>query len=383
MSRSLSRVVPPLALLVTLTAADARGQSGWLPTSWFSAPQVEARQMYPLAEKDGPWLVLATTFRGAAAREDARRLAHELRSGHRLQAYTHEKSFDYTKSQRGVGFNPDGSPKTMRYANAAQVLEVAVLVGDFASCEDPRAQKTLQKIKELRPAALGSADPKGGLVTEFLKENQRLGAGNAAKPPLRAAMLIPNPLLPADYFNRVEVDDFVQKMNADVTHSLLDCPARYSVRVATFTGSGFIGPTTAPPPTSGGLVDVTKLLGAMRGQGWQNPQVRGLQGESRLVEAADKAHRLTVALRRAGHQAWEFHDRESSIVCVGSINELAVRQADGTAAPHPELTKIIAALGPNPAKLTQGVIEPRGFDGILLDVDPKPIDVPRVPTRRR
>jgi hypothetical protein len=29
------------------------------------------------------------------------------------------------------------------------------------------------------------------------------------------------------------------------------------------------------------------------------------------------------------------------------------------------------------------VIEPRIIDGILLDVDPKPIDVPRVPTRRR
>ena len=35
--------------------------------------------MHPLAEKDGPWLVLATTFRGETAREDARRLVHELR----------------------------------------------------------------------------------------------------------------------------------------------------------------------------------------------------------------------------------------------------------------------------------------------------------------
>jgi hypothetical protein len=101
------------------------------------------------------------------------------------------------------------------------------------------------------------------------------------------------------------------------------------------------------------------------------------------VEAADKAHRLTEALRRAGFQAWEFHDRESSIVCVGSINQLAVQQADGKAVVNPEITKIIAALGPNPAKLAQGVIEPRAFDGIFLDVDPKPIDVPRVPTKRR
>ena len=378
------------ALLTVLCAAlgggAAHGQSGWLPASWFSQAEVDAKQMFPLAEKDGPWLVLATTFRGEAAREDARKLVQELRTRHRLQAYTHEKSFDYTGRQQGVGFNPDGSPKTMRYANAAQVLEVAVLVGDFASCEDARAQKTLQKVKGLRPAALGGADAKGGLVSEFLQANQQHAATAASKPPMHAAMLIPNPLLPADYFNRHEVDAFVEEMNADVTHGLLDCPARYSVRVATFTGSGIIGgaaDAAGAAPTSGGLVDVKKLIGAMRGQGWQDPQLRGVPGESRLVEAADKAHRLTEALRRAGWQAWEFHDRESSIVCVGSIEQLAVQQADGKAAVNPEIARIVAGLGPNPAKLAQGVIEPRGFDGIFLDIDPKPIEVPRKPARRR
>jgi hypothetical protein len=378
------------ALLTVLCAGfaggAAHGQSGWLPASWFSQAEVDAKQMFPLAEKDGPWLVLATTFRGAGAREDARALVQELRSRHRLQAYTHEKSFDYTGRQKGVGFNPDGSPKTMRYANAAQVLEVAVLVGDFASCEDARAQKALQKVKGLRPAALGGADAKGGLVSEFLQANQQHLAAAGSKPPMHAAILIPNPLLPADYFNRHEVDAFVEEMNADVTHGLLDCPARYSVRVATFTGSGIIGgaaDAAASAPTSGGLVDVKKLIGAMRGQGWQDPQLRGLPGESRLVEAADKAHRLTESLRRAGWQAWEFHDRESSIVCVGGIEQLAVQQADGKAAVNPEIARIVAGLGPNPAKLAQGVIEPRSFDGIFLDIDPKPIEVPRKPARRR
>ncbi len=373
-------------LCAGLAGGAAHGQSGWLPASWFSQSEVDAKQMYPLAEKDGPWLVLVTTFRGEGAREDARRLVQELRSRNRLEAYTHEKSFDYTGRQQGVGFNPDGSPKTMRYANAAQVLEVAVLVGDFASCEDARAQKALQKIKTLRPAALGGAQSKGGMVSEFLQANQQHLAAAAPKHPMQTAMLIPNPLLPADYFNRHEVDAFVEQINADVTHSLLDCPARYSVRVATFTGSGIIGgaaTTAGSAPASGGLVDVKQLIGAMRGQGWQDPQLRGVPGESRLVEAADKAHRLTQALRRAGWQAWEFHDRESSIVCVGSIERLAVQQADGKAAVHPEITRIVAGLGANPAKLAQGVIEPRAFDGIFLDIDPKPIEVPRKPARQR
>jgi len=372
-----------LCLAACLAADPARGQTGWLPTAWFSQDQRDPKAMYPLAEKDGPWLVLATTFRGAGAREDARRLVQELRTQHRLQAYSHEKSFDYTGTQKGVGFNPDGSPKTMKYANAAQVLEVAVLVGDFATCEDPRGQKVLQRIKTLQPAAL-SGD--GGKSRAFSDFRAMAGLDKANKGPMHLAFMIPNPLLPEDYFNRHEVDAFVQEMNADVTHSLLDCPARYSVRVAMFTGSGMIGKAAesdTAAATTGGLVDVSKLVGALRGQGWQDPKLQSLQGESRLVEAADKAHRLTTALRRAGFQAWEFHDRESSVVCVGSINQLAVQQADGKAVVNPEITKIIAALGPNPAKLAQGVIEPRAFDGIFLDVDPKPIDVPRVPTKRR
>ena len=41
-------------------------------------------------------------------------------------------------------------------------------------------------------------------------------AAAGAKPPMHAAMLIPNPLLPADFFNRQEVDDFVTDFVAAV-----------------------------------------------------------------------------------------------------------------------------------------------------------------------
>ena len=126
----------------------AFAQSGWLPTSWFPHPKTNPQAMYPLSDRSGPWLVLATTFRGDGARDDARRLVQELRNDYRLTAYTHEKAFDFTGEQRGLGLNPDGSPKKMRYANSTQILEVAVMVGDFASCDDARAQKTLSKISQ-------------------------------------------------------------------------------------------------------------------------------------------------------------------------------------------------------------------------------------------
>jgi len=373
-----------LVCLSCLGHRDA-GAQGWLPASWFGGAEADSQAMYPLAEKDGPWLVLATTFRGEGARDDARRLVQELRGTHRLEAYTHEKAFDYTGEQRGIGLNPDGTPKRMRYANSEQVVEVAVLVGSFSSADDPRGQKILQKVKTLRPKAVeASADR---LENDFLEANRdHLRAAPGAKPPLHAAILIPNPLLPEDYFSRQRIDEFVMEMNADVTHGLLDCPGRYTVRVATFTGAGTFntGPDAAEPAESGpGLVDMGRFVEVLKGNGWKDPQLRGVERESRLVEAADKAHRLTEALRRQGWPAWEFHDRDESIVCVGSIDQLSVPGPDGRAVPHPEIARIVAALGPDQALLARGQMMPRAFDGILLDVQPRPIDVPRPPAGRR
>lgn len=384
--RAIRCVTMVAALPAMFATRPSLAQSGWLPTTWFTAGDVDPQAMYPLAEKDGPWLVLATTFRGEGAREDAKQLVQELRGSHRLTAFTHEKAFDYTGEQQGRGLNPDGTPKRMRYANEGQVVEVAVLVGDFASAEDPRAQKMLQKVKQLRPRSL-EGKKANRLESDFIQANRdHVGGAGTAKPPLHTALLIPNPLLPADYFSRQQIDEFVMQMNADVTHSLLDCPGRYTVRVATFTGAGTFNTGSGQVETEakdGGLVDVNRFLEVLKGNGWKDPQLKGIDEESRLVEAADKAHRLTEALRRNGWPAWEFHDRDSSIVCVGSLDQLAVSGPGGRKAPHPEIARIVAGLGPDPAALARGQIMPRAFDGIMLDVQPRPIDVPRPPAGRR
>ena len=347
------RWLPALVCLAALAAAEARGQNGWLPTSWFTPAEGDSKAMYPLAEKDGPWLVLATTFRGEGARDDARRLVQELRRVHKLKAYTHEKSFDYTGTQQGVGLNPDGSRKKMRYANAENVVEVAVLVGDFAAFDDARGQKILAKVKSLRPEALTGNSGKSQSFSDFRK---MVGLErNAGKGPMHLAFVIPNPLLPEEFFSRQQVDRFVLDMNADVDHSLLDCPGLWSVRVATFTGSGTFD---------------QKAIEAGDGD---------VELEGRLVQAAEKAHRLTVALRKAGWEAWEYHDRESSIVCVGSLDSKTVPGPQGTATVHPEIVRILRDLGPDPTRLATGVVLPRTVDGVMLDVQPAPIQVPRAP----
>ena len=67
-----------LAMAFLIWPASASAQSGWLPTSWFPHAKINPRAMYPLSDRSGPWLVLATTFRGDGARDDARRLVQEL-----------------------------------------------------------------------------------------------------------------------------------------------------------------------------------------------------------------------------------------------------------------------------------------------------------------
>jgi hypothetical protein len=343
-------------VLALLPARHAAAQSGWLPTSWFSSGEIEANAMFPLAENDGPWLVLASTFRGESARDDARSLVHELRGRYKLKAYTLEKSFDYTGEQAGLGLNPDGTPKRMRYANAAEVTEVAVLVGDFSSYDDPRGQKMLAKVKSLRPETLTNGKARSRAFSDF---RRMIGLDeNAGKGPMHMAFVIPNPLLPEEFFSRPEVDDFVLEMNSGVENSLLDCQGRYSVRVALFTGAGTFDQKAIE-------------------------QGDGLELESRLVEAAETAHQLTESLRRRGFEAWEFHDRESSMVCVGSFQQLTVPGPDGRQVIHPGIAKVVEKLGADPEKLAQGQILPRSIDGVLLEIQPKPVDVPRIPANRR
>ena len=58
-------------------------------------------------------------------------------------------------------------------------------------------------------------------------------------------------------------------------------------------------------------------------------------------------------------------------------------QAGGQPVVNPEIDRIVAALGPDPLALAAGQVVPRSIAGIPLDPQPKPIDVPRAPTRRR
>jgi len=266
-----------------------------------------------------------------------------------------------------------------------------VLIGDFTTIDDPKAAKALKRIKTMRPRAL---DPKGEQETSqsfaaIRRLHNRVWNRNDAekKGPMRMAFVIPNPQLPKSYFRPKGVDKFVEQLNEDRPYSLLTCDKAYTVRVATFSG----GKLTKSQQTK-------KFL-------------KGNMASDRLDQAAKSADRLANKLRDVGVEAYVFHDRDQSVVTVGSFNSLgAQRMADGTIRYNPSVQAVIndfSPLRPGAAPVQHaGFVQGRGraqwrnqvydaeiaedgytglsrnmryrtFDGTPFDLQPTVIDVPR------
>ena len=109
-----------------------------------------------------------------------------------------------------------------------------------------------------------------------------------------------NPMLPREFFVPKGVDQDVAKWNKDLKYSLLKCPGKFSMKVATFRGRSTIKQTHGKD---------------------SKQRVRKAADDDPLVVAARNAHLLTLALREKGWEAYEFHDRHESYVTVGSFDE--------------------------------------------------------------
>ena len=99
-----------------------------------------------------------------------------------------------------------------------------------------------------------------------------------------------------------------------------------------------------------------------------------------LVKAAEDAHRLVMALRKQGIEAYEYHDRHESVVCVGSFQSLGMRQIDGKINLEPRVAAVMKAYGAQRVQLpnsTQFGLRPKTLGGIQFDIQPRPIHVPK------
>ena len=322
----------------------------------FQKVDADPAKRYVITQEQGPWMVMATSFRGSGAEKQAHDLILELRKEYKLEAFMHRKSYDFSNKVEGRGIDRYGKPKQMVYNRNVQFDEIAVLVGNFESLQSDDAQELLTRIKTMHPRTLGK-EPEAGTAQVYagLRSIQRkLNLSADKKGPMGRAFIIRNPLLPAEYFTQNSVDPFVERLNSGVDHSLLKNPGKFTVQVATFRGKV--------------VYDIEK-----------NYDAEASVSDS-LVKAAENAHKLVVALRKQGIEAYEYHDRHESVVCVGSFNKLGTRQLDGKINLEPRVAAVMKAYGAQRVQIpnsSQFGLRPRSLGGIQFDIQPRPVHVPK------
>lgn len=353
------RTLLVLLCMLAVSAPQALAAPPWSAIIPFRRVEVDPLNWYELTENNGPWLILAASFRGEQAMHQAHELVLELRKKHRLPAYLLARQFDFTAPEKGLGLTKDGQPKMMRNMHGEKFVEVAVMVGDFDAVDDPRAQRTLETIKHARPECLDLSRRRStSQQLARLREVQRMLSPDKEmrqKGPMRAAFITSNPLLPPEFFAPKGLDPLVVSMNQGVPHSLLDCKGVYSVKVATFRGKS------------------TMKLDEIEASDASLPS-------SKLLKAAEKAHRLTEALREQGIEAYEFHDLYESVVTVGSFSWVGQPRADGKEEINPAVHRVMqtyAAERKAIPRTNKAALVPRRLAGISFDVQPVPIKVPR------
>lgn len=380
-----------LGLFSASRQAAVAGQPLWQKLAPRKQVAADPQADYSLTQEQGPWLVLAASFTGPEGESQARELTLELRRDFQLPAWYYGMTFKMDAGNPGRGIDANGAPIKRRYKRGDQVVEHAVLVGEFPSIRDPEAQKLLKKIKQLKPASLTPED--GEQTAQSLATVRRFHEyihkklGDEGSPgPMSHAFLSRNPLLPKEYFAPQGVDEEIAKWNEGLEYSLMKCPGRYSIRVATFRGrSSFTSNLDEP----------------------EEKRTRKASDDDPLVVAGRNAHLLTVALREKGWDAYEFHDRVESYVAVGSFDQAQTLPNGQLMIPDREAKIIINTFGattpgniferPAPEDLQLEELQkqrfnsllasqhgavaegfhPKRFVGMPFDIVPQPVVVPR------
>ncbi len=350
-----------LAIALAVTAAlllpsNLRAAPPWASMIPFKRIDADPNKTYELEEKHGPWLILAASFAGPEAEQQAHDLVLELRQRYKWEAYTFEQIFDFSQGTEGLGLDKYGGRKKMKYMHAAKFHEIAVMVGNFGSVDDPELEKTLEKIKCAKPEVLARDANSKTQRMAMVRSLYRFVYSNPdkqSKGPMGSAFVTRNPLLPEEYFAAKGLDPFLVEMNRDLPNSLLECPGKYTVRVASFRGVDTMKPA-----------EFEKLT----------------RERSRIDEAANKAYVLCEALRKQGVEAYQFHDRTESIVTIGSFNSVGSERPDGKTEINPAVHEVMKRYSPVEKRLpgqTGLALVPVVIAKIVLDSQPLPVEVPR------
>ncbi|MBR4832981.1 MAG: hypothetical protein IKU86_01435, partial [Thermoguttaceae bacterium] len=317
------------------------------------AAKVEAdpKKDYVLKDSDGNWLALAAKFSDEKAAYRAKKLAYELRKAYKMEAFV----FKFDPSSNLDAFSAEvDSAKNFHY-QTAQTVEYAVLVGGYPVGDDLELQKTLERLRRCQPESLKD-DPASKALAQKFQEMARKDKKYAGYGPMGGAFAVPNPLLPKEFFSQKGiVDSYVEKLNSVGKYSLLNNDKLYTVRIATFSGDVAMYKNTQGPKTD--------------------------EMQSRLRYAGVRAAALCGALRSAGVDAWEFHDRDCSFVTVGSFDTYGVEQENGQIELNPKIAKIMDQYG---GKLVDGADGRSKYRAYTVVVDiPDPESTALRPKKKR
>ncbi len=277
------------------------------------AAKVEAdpKKDYFLKDSDGNWLALAAKFSDEKAAYRAKKLAYELRKAYKMEAFV----FKFDPSANLDAFSAEVDAAKNFHYQTAQSVEYAVLVGGYPVGDDLELQKTLERLRRCQPESLKD-DPASKALAQKFQEMARKDKKYAGYGPMGGAFAVPNPLLPKEFFSQKGiVDSYVEKLNSDGKYSLLNNERLYTVRIATFSGDVAMYKNTQGPNAD--------------------------EMKSRLRYAGLRAAALCEALRSAGVEAWEFHDRDCSFGTIGSFDSYGVEQANGQIELNPQIAKIM------------------------------------------
>ncbi len=263
---------------------------GEIPPSTLALPN-DPIGPWLLTKDNGPFMVMAKTFRGPAAERYALALAMELRKEYGLPAYILRlKDFPMHSLIRNV---PPTAPSFVKQPHLTEPEKVRsydeamVLVGDEKTLEGSLA--LLHRVQKIHPNCLNEiASPFGW------RKGQGLGMATRTT----------NPYVPTQtlYPGRGPRPGFLAGMNHG-PHSVNNCPGRYSLQVAEFGGLS----TFSTGKNDARLFD------------------NNLFKKSALASAADNAELLAQKLsrdpdvRRTGTQPYVYHGLSSSKVYLGSF----------------------------------------------------------------
>ncbi len=291
-------ILTGLAILVATAPGHARVEAD---------PQKE----YQITPDVGAWMICAKSYIGEMAPKYAHDLVIELRSRYDLPAYVFNRGADERRKLQDelekqrhdqeerlklAGLHPD-MPLPVRHVRIEE--QCAVLIGGYKDMET--ASKALEKIKKLDPPKSVPAD---NLVIASPDAGKRgLEARRAPMNPFVASFVVRNPTVPEEKPAEppgVDSYDFLKKLNARESLSLLKCGKPWTLAIKEFRGTTII--QTKSTPTN----FVEKLFG---------------RGGDQLSANAQSAHNMAEALNKIGFKAYVLHTRTSSVVCVGAYDK--------------------------------------------------------------